>query len=271
MPESIGIIAGSGQFPRMVAQGARRSGLVPVICGFQGYTDPDLRAEAGDFALVHLGQFGRLVRFFQGRGVRRLCFAGAINKPRALDVRPDWRAARIFFSLRGRGDDALLRAIIAALEQEGFTVVNAADLSPDLLCPAGQLGACAPAPETWNDIRYAWPIARALGGHDIGLTMVVRRGMVVAVECLEGTDAALARGGELGGAGCTAVKICKPGQDMRADLPAIGLQTLLALSRHRYACLAVSARRTLFFDSARALAVADSHNIAVVALEDDFA
>jgi DUF1009 family protein len=172
------------------------------------------------------------------------------------------------FSLRSKGDDALLRAVIATLEHEGFVVVNAADLSPDLLCPAGQLGACAPAAEVWRDIRYAWPIARDLGGHDIGQTIVVRQGMVIAVECLEGTDAALARGGELGGAGCTAVKICKPGQDTRADLPSVGLQTLQAMARHRYACLAVSARRTLFFDSAQALSVADRHYIAVVALED---
>jgi DUF1009 family protein len=271
MSESIGIIAGSGQFPRMVAQGARRGGLVPVICGFYGYTDPDLRAEAGDFTLVRLGQFGKMVRFFHGRSVRRLCFAGAVNKPRALDFRPDWAAAKILLSLRSRGDDALLRAVIVALEHEDFIVVNAADLAPGLLCPAGQIGACAPAQAVWSDIRYAWPIARALGGHDIGQTMVVKQGMVIAVECLEGTDAALSRAGELGGAGCTAVKICKPGQDTRVDLPSIGLQTLRTMARHNYACLAVSAGRTLFFDSAAALAEADRHNIAVVALEDDFA
>ena len=268
MSESIGIIAGAGQFPRMVAQGARDAGLTPVICGFHGHTDPGLAGEASVFALFHLGQFGGVVRFFREHGVRRLCFAGAINKPKALDFRPDWLAIKIIFSLRQRGDDALLRAIIKHFEQEGFSVLGAADLAPSLRCPAGVLTRREPTPEERDDIKYGWPIAQAMGRYDIGQTIVVKKNMVVAVECLEGTDATLIRGGELGGKGCTAVKVCKPGQDSRVDLPAFGLETIRLLVRHQYCCLAVSAGNTLFFDSSAALAEADANGIAIVAITD---
>lgn len=268
MSEAIGIIAGSGQFPLLVARGARLAGLEPVVCGFHGHTDPALQEAAAAFALLHLGQFGKVAQFFRARGVRRLCFAGAISKPRALDFRPDWLAAKIVFSLRDKGDDSLLRAIIRGLEGEGFSVVGAAELAPALRCPPGVLTRRKPTADEWEDIRYGWPIARAMGSYDIGQSMVVRQGMVVAVECLEGTDATLARGGELGGAGCTAIKICKPGQDTRVDLPAFGLGTIQLMVKHKYTCLAVSAHNTLFFDREAALAEADAHGMAVIAFEE---
>ncbi len=267
--ESIGIIAGSGQFPRLVAEGARASGLRPVICGFYGNTDPLLETAAQAFTMVHIGQFGKVLKFLRAHDVRRVCFAGAINKPRALDFRPDWLAAKIIFSLREKGDDALLRAIIRGFEKEGLSVVGAADLAPDLRCPAGLLTRTKPSAQAWEDIRYAWPIARALGGYDIGQSLVIKKGMVVAVECLEGTDATLRRGGELGGEGCVAVKVCKPGQDTRVDLPSFGLETIRMLAAHKYQCLAVSARDTLFFDREAALAEADAAGVAVIAIEGD--
>lgn len=113
MSESIGIIAGSGQFPRLVAEDAKAAGYGVVVCAFHGFTDPGLEALADAYTTVYLGQFDKVIDYFRKHGVRRLCMAGAINKPRALDLRPDFRAARILFSLRGKGDDALLRAIMA--------------------------------------------------------------------------------------------------------------------------------------------------------------
>jgi DUF1009 family protein len=266
-PEAIGIIAGAGQFPRMVAQGARDAGFAPVICGFHGHTAPELAREANAFALFHLGQFSGVVRFLREHKVRRLCFAGAISKPKAMDFRPDWMAVKIVFSLREKGDDALLRAIIRFLEGEGFSVLGAADLAPILRCPAGVLTRRAPSAEDQRDIDYGWPIARAMGRYDIGQTIVVKNTMVIAVECLEGTDATLIRGGELGGEGCTAIKVCKPSQDVRVDLPSFGLDTVRLLARHKYRCLAVSAGNSLFFDRPAALAEADAQGIAVVAID----
>lgn len=271
MSESIGIIAGSGQFPRLVAEDARASGHTVAICAFHGFTDPGLEALADAYTSVYLGQFDKVIAFFRAHGVRRLCMAGAINKPRALDLRPDLRAARILFSLRGKGDDALLRAIMTDLEKEGFSIIRAAELSTSLLCPAGVLTRRAPSDGDLADIRYGWPIAEALGHFDIGQCIVVKEGMVVAVECLEGTDAALRRGGELRGEGCVAIKRFKPRQDDRADLPSFGLQTVRLLVEQHYRCLAVDAGKSLFFDMAEALALADKHDFCIVALTADTA
>ena len=167
------------------------------------------------------------------------------------------------------GDDALLRAIMADLEKEGFTLIQAAELSTSLLCPEGVLTRRGPSAEEIAEIDYGWPIAEALGRFDIGQCIVVKQGMVVAVECLEGTDAALRRGGELRGEGCVAIKRFKPKQDERVDLPSIGLQTVRLLIEQHYRCLAVDAGKTLFFDRAEALALADKHNFCIVALTED--
>ena len=242
MSESIGIIAGSGQFPRLVAEDAKAAGYGVVVCAFHGFTDPGLEALADAYTTVYLGQFDKVIDYFRKHGVRRLCMAGAINKPRALDLRPDFRAARILFS---------------------------AELSTSLLCPEGVLTRRGPSAEEIAEIDYGWPIAEALGRFDIGQCIVVKQGMVVAVECLEGTDAALRRGGELRGEGCVAIKRFKPKQDERVDLPSIGLQTVRLLIEQHYRCLAVDAGKTLFFDRAEALALADKHNFCIVALTED--
>lgn len=267
MNEPIGIIAGSGQFPRLVAQDARASGYAVFICGFHGQTDPELAAEADAFHCVHLGQFNKVIAWFREHGVRRLCMAGAISKPRALEVRPDLRAAKILFSLRGKGDDALLRAVMADLESEGFLIVHASELSSSLHCPAGVLTRRQPCAEEWSAIAYGWPIAESMGRFDIGQCLVVKDGMVVAVECLEGTDETLRRGAKLGGEGCIALKLAKPGQDERVDLPSIGLETVRLLIEYKFRCLAVQAGKTLFFDRAAALELADRHDFCIVAQE----
>ena len=182
---------------------------------------------------------------------------------------PGFPAARLRFPLRGKGGDALVPAIIADPEKEGFTVIQAAGLSTSLLCPEGVLTRRGPSAEEIAEIDYGWPIAEALGRFDIGQCIVVKQGMVVAVECLEGTDAALRRGGELRGEGCVAIKRVKPKQDERVDLPSIGLQTVRLLIEQHYRCLAVDAGKTLFFDRAEALALADKHDFCIVALTED--
>lgn len=269
MTEQIGIIAGSGQFPRLVAEGARASGLGVVICGFLGHTDTALADVADAFLLLHLGQFNKVIEFFRAHHVSRLCMAGAISKPRALDLRPDFRAVKLLFSMRGKGDDALLRTILQDLENEGFRVQSASDLAPDLHCPAGVLGRVAPSEEVRAALSYGWPIVSTMGRLDIGQCVVVREGMVVAVECLEGTDATLKRGGELGGTGCVALKMSKPGQEKRVDLPSVGFETIRLVTELGYAALIIEARNTLFFDRSKALALADAHGLCVLALSQD--
>ena len=267
---TIGIIAGSGQFPFLVAQGARRNGLRVVACGFHGNTDAGLAAEVDAFVMLNLGQLGALIDFFKQHKAESVCMAGAISKPRALDLRPDLRAAKLLFKLGGnKGDDAILRAVAGELQNEGVCVVRPEALVPDLRSPSGILGKQKPDPDIRQDVRFGWNIAKTLGGLDIGQCVVVRSGIVIAVEAIEGTDAVLARGAEFGGAGCTAVKALKPGQDERLDLPSIGAGTIALLAKYRYACLAFEAGKTLFFDQQAALKTAHEHGIALVGIPPD--
>ena len=274
---AVGILAGSGQFPFLVARAARERGCSVIVCGFAGNTDPALAREADAFTLLPLGQLDRLIAFFKSHQVSRACMAGAILKPRDFSFRPDLRALRLLFrlALKGRGDDAVLRAVAAELEGDGITVIRPDDLAPALRGPAGILGQCRPSPDQWQDLRFGWSAARALGALDIGQCVVIKNGIIIAVEAIEGTDAALARAGELAGAGCTLVKTAKPGQDERLDLPSLGAGTMALLARHSFACLAYEAEKTLFFDLGASLAAADAASIVVVGIpanaEDFFA
>ena len=267
--QAIGIIAGTGQFPVLAARMARASGAHVAICGFQGYTDPELAREADTFALLPLGKISGLIRFFKKAGVKKLCMAGAIDKPRALDFRPDWRAAKILFSILSRGDDALLRAFARELEGEGFEVVQAALLVPGLAAPQGVLTRRAPTGAVWESILHGWRVAREIGRLDIGQCIVVRAAMVTAVECLEGTDETLRRGAALGGKGCVAVKMVKPGQDKRLDQPALGLTTIKVLAENGFSCLAYEAEGSLLFDREACILEADKHNICLIGLNHE--
>lgn len=270
MAENIGIIAGGGQFPRLIAQEAHNAGMGVVICGFHGHTDPSTSQYADAFEALPLGQLNRMICFFKEHQVSRVCFAGSINKPKALDFRPDWRAAKLLFSLKKKGDDSLLRAIMSEMEKDGIHTAAAVDLAPSLRAPEGVLSQREPDDEEWKDIRYGWPIARSMGAYDIGQCIIVRQGMVMAVECLEGTDAAIKRGAALGGNGCIAIKMVKPGQDERVDLPSVGLSTIQNLVENHYAVLAIEAGKTLFFDRKAALSLANEHGLAVVSLPGAF-
>ncbi len=253
----------------MVARGVRDAGMRAAVCGLVGHADPSIEQEADAFMPLHLGQVAKPLKFFRKQGAKRVCFAGAVAKPKVLDMRPDFRFARMLFRAGTFGDDAILRAIIREVEGEGLEVVQAASFVTDLHAPAGMLAGGPLTEDVWRDIRYAWPIARSIGNMDIGQCIVVKKRMVVAVECLEGTDAALRRGGELGGAGCVALKIVKPGQDERIDLPAIGLETIRVLTAAKYACLAYEAGKTLFFDLQESLALAEKHGLLLIGIEPD--
>ena len=269
--ETIGIIAGSGQFPVLAARMARAAGMRVAICGFHGYTDPALEREADFFALLPLGKLARMIKFFKQAGAKRLCMAGAINKPRALDVRPDWRAARMLLHMIGQGDDALLRGIAGEFERDGFEVVQAALLVPGLAAPQGVLTRRQPSGDEWENICYGWRVAREIGRLDIGQCIVVNKIMVMAVECLEGTDETLRRGAALGGRGCVAIKILKPGQDKRLDQPAMGLTTIKVMVENGFTCLAYEADGALLFDREECIALADRHNICLIGLNHEAA
>ncbi len=268
--DTIGLIAGGGQFPRLVAQSARRMGHYVAMVGFFRNTDPETM-HCADVALeLKLGQLGKLISFFKTNNVRRIVMAGTINKARAMDLRPDLRAAKLLFSLKGKGDDALLRAISTELEREGFIVAKAHEIVPELLTPAGVLTKKQPSQESEQDIAYGWEVAKTIGSLDIGQTIMLKRQVVAAVEALEGTDAAIERGAKLAGAGCTVIKVFKPGQEERIDLPSFGMQTIKTLKDAQAACLAVEAGRSLFFNREEGLDMADKAGISVVGVTADY-
>lgn len=195
--------------------------------------------------------------------------AGTINKPKALDIRPDFRAAKLLFKLATKGDDVLLRTITNEFESEGMEVIGPHEFAPELLTPEGFLTKRKPGEVESADIVFGWKIARELGRMDIGQCVVVREGIVAAVEAIEGTDAAIKRGCELGGKGCTIVKVFKPGQEKRVDMPSIGLKTVQNMKDLGATCLGVEAGKSLFFDLDESVKFAEKHGITIVGLTQE--
>lgn len=267
MAGPLGLIAGSGNLPFMLARAARASGRFVAVAGLSGNADPALSTESDVFQEVKPGRLGALIRFFQDHGVTHVAMGGNVDKARAMDLVPDMRGAKVLARLIGRGDDAILRAVIEELESEGMAVLRTHDLLPELLTPEGVL--CGkPGKDMLADISFGWSVAKAMGGLDIGQTVVVRKGVVMAVEAIEGTDEAIRRGCELGGKGAVVVKVFKPGQDERADLPAVGPKTIETMRQGKAACLAVEAGKSLFFEQDQALGAAKSAGICVVGVDD---
>ncbi len=198
----LGIIAGEGNFPYLVADGARMQKRKTVAVGFKGHTEPGFASHVDVFTWLRIGQLGRLLSFFKGQGVLEIVFAGAINKPKALGMRPDLQAARFLFQNRSKNDNALLSGLIRLLEEEqGFRVVSPGRLASGLRMPAGVLTTRKPTEPERADIHFGWPLVKQIGSLDIGQCLVVRQGMVVAVEAMEGTNRTILRAGELAGKG----------------------------------------------------------------------
>lgn len=268
----VGLISGGRQFPVLVARGVKEAGHRLVVAGFAGHTNPEVYPLADVYRELKLGQVAKLIDFFKQNQVEEAMMAGAINKPGVMDIRHlDARAVKLIFSLKGKGDDAILRAFTTLLESEGITVLPPQAYAPGLMTPPGVLTRRAPDQREWADLRAGGAMARELGRLDIGQCIVLREGIVAAVEALEGTDAAIRRGCELGGAGCVVVKVVKPGQEERVDLPCVGLDTVRLMAKGQATCLGVEAGKSLFFDLESTLAVADKAGIAIVGLKaEDF-
>ncbi len=268
--DKIGIIAGGGQFPLLFAEAAMRQGREVVAVGHYGETWPELAERVGCFTWVKLGQLGRIIKFFKKHGVTETAFLGTITKTRIFrEIWPDLKGLSLWNKIDVRQDDSILRAIAATLEDEGITVVESTLYLRELLFPKGVLSRRRPSAKQQADIRFGWRIAREIGRLDIGQCVVVRDRSVLAVEAIEGTDAAIRRGGALGRKKAVVVKLKKPGQDFRFDLPAIGPTTIESMKGVQAAVLAVEAGQALFFDRQEALALADRAGIVVVGIEED--
>jgi len=263
----VGIVAGSGQFPFMVADAAREAGMAVAVAGLHGNGDPALSGRVDAWKEFKLGQLASLIRFFKDNRVSTVVFAGGVNKPRALDIRPDFRAVKLMLRLKGAGDDSILRAVAGEIESEGMTVASPLDLLPALATPRGVLTRREPDEAQWEELRHGWNAAKAMGALDVGQAVAVRSGMILAVEAIEGTDAMISRAGELAHGSFTVVKVAKPGQDLRMDMPAAGLDTIRVMAEAGARCLGLEAGSSVLFDRDAALALAGDKGIAVVGLE----
>ncbi|MBF0307902.1 MAG: UDP-2,3-diacylglucosamine diphosphatase LpxI [Magnetococcales bacterium] len=263
----MGIIAGSGWLPVAIARAVKERDNLPVVAvGHLGETDPSLASWVDAISWVRLGQFGRIIDYLAQQKARRVVLAGGIVKSRIWQVRPDWLAMKLVARLHHLHDDLLLRGIGAELESRGFDVVGVADLLPGLLVPEGLLTPVGPTPEEWEDIRFGWVMAKQLGQLDIGQGVVVHRRNVVAVEAMEGTDAMIRRAGELLRKGGVLVKVVKPTQDRRFDLPSVGPKTVDALAAAGLSVLALEAGGVLLLEPEETLARAKRAGIVLLAL-----
>jgi len=286
--DKLGLIAGNGRFPFLLLEAARAHGLTVVVAAIKEETDPEIdqRAAADSAIRVHwlsLGELSRLIETFQAEGVTRAVMAGQVKHKQIFSsIRPDWRLAKLLLNLRTRNTDMLLGAVAKVLGDEGIELISSTAYLEPLLAKAGVLTARAPDEEELKDVAYGRTVAQAIAGYDLGQTVVIAAQACVAVEAMEGTDATIARAGalfrtldaELDSAepqettlrrSLTVVKVAKPNQDMRFDVPVIGVATIRTMQEAGARCLSVEAGRTLMFDPAAIVAAADAAAIAIVA------
>jgi hypothetical protein len=277
----LGLIAGNGRFPFLLLDAARAEGLEVVVAAIKEETDPEIdqRAEADTGVTVHwlsLGELSRLIETFQKEGVTQAVMAGQVKHKQIFShIRPDWRLAKLLLNLRARSTDALLGAVAKVLGDEGIELISSTTFLERLLAEEGVLTGRAPDEEECLNIEYGLGVAQALAGFDIGQTVAVAAQACVAVEAMEGTDATIERAGRLmstleGDASTlerklTVVKIAKPNQDMRFDVPVIGVPTVETMIRAGASCLSIEAGRTLLFDRETLLERATGAGIAIVA------
>jgi DUF1009 family protein len=270
-------LAGAGRFPVAFAEKARQAG-VPVVCvGVTGMADPALSELCTRFHWLRRMSLGAVFRAFRAGGVRQWTMAGKFHKHllfqpwRWVRLVPDWRAVRFFFFRRraDNRDDNLLLGLIDEFREQGFECRSALDLCPELLVRPGVLTRRPPTAAEERDIRFGWTLAREMGRLDIGQSVMIRETTVLAVEAIEGTDKAILRAGELsGGSGFVVVKVAKPQQDMRFDVPTVGPGTISTMANAGATALGIEAGRTILLDEADTVAQADRRGIAIVALSD---
>ena len=275
--ERIGLIAGNGTFPLLVLDAARAQGLEVVVVAIK--EEASREVESRGAVAVHwlsLGELSKLIETFQQAGVRRAIMAGQVKHKQIFSaIRPDWRLAKLLLSLTTRNTDSLLGAVAKVLAEEGITLESSTALLEPLLVKAGVLTRRAPTEQERKNIDYGRAVARQLAQHDIGQTVVIAESACVAVEAMEGTDSTIERAGHIMGSlagdastlsrALTVVKIAKPNQDMRFDVPVIGLKTIEVMKAAGASCLGLDAGKCLLLDGEKILDAANAAGIAVTA------
>ncbi len=273
MPRKLGIIAGGGPLPAKVAAAAGAAGRGVFIVGLEGFADPATLAP-WRFEMRRLGAAARIIAALRENGCQDLVMIGPVRRPSLLDLRPDAEGAKLMARI-GRavfaGDDGLLAAVIRVLTEEGFRVIGMQEIMREAVAPAGVLTRIQPDAQAMTDVNRGIEVARVLGAADVGQGCVVQQGLVLAVEAIEGTDAMLARAGALkrDGIGGVLVKLLKPGQDRRADLPTIGPQTVRNAAAAGLRGLAFEANATILADREACQAAADAAGLFLLGLDPE--
>ncbi|MFZ5801259.1 MAG: LpxI family protein [Candidatus Omnitrophota bacterium] len=266
--DKIGLIAGNGRFPLLFAKAAREKGLKVVAVGIRGDTLRQVGFLVDKLFWVRAGELKKLFEIFQAQGIKKVIMAGQVSPCNLFDPRlfPDDELKELFAGLHNKKADTIFSAVAGRLASLGMELMDSTTLLDDYLCPSGVFTRRSPSEGEWEDIRFGKEIAKAVAYFDIGQTVVVKQKAVLAVEALEGTDSTILRGGRLGKGAAVAVKVSKPKQDMRFDIPVIGLRTMRNLIKAKVSCLAVEAHKTLFLDKEASVALADKKGICLLAI-----
>ncbi|HST51993.1 MAG TPA: UDP-2,3-diacylglucosamine diphosphatase LpxI [Pyrinomonadaceae bacterium] len=262
-----GLIAGNGKFPFLVVEGARRAGAELAVAAIREETDPAIEKIAGKLTWVGIGQLGKMIRFFKREGVEKAIMAGQVKHVQIFSgALPDVRMLKMLLSLPRRNTDALIGGVAAELAREGIELIDSTYFLQDHLAAEGTLTRRAPDERERGDIEYGLEVAREIARLDLGQTIVVRSRACVAVEAMEGTDATVRRAGTLARGRLTVVKVAKPGQDMRFDVPVVGVPTVETMAEAGATCLCITAGKTLVFDREEMIRLAERRRIAVIAV-----
>src|SRR6266705_5059700 len=266
IPEVLGIIAGNGVYPQLVAAAARKAGVKKVVsAGFTDETDPLLRQHVDVLEWMRVGQLGRLLKFFRAQHIHHAIMAGQIAPKNLFDLRPDMKAMMLLAKLKQRNAESIFAAIANELATLEVDLLPATTFLEDSLAHCGLLAGPKLSQQEQDDVELGWKIAKEIARLDIGQTIIVRNGTVVAVEALEGTNEAMRRGGELAGSSAVMVKVAKPNQDMRFDVPVIGVETIRIAAEARLRVIAVEAGKTLLLERDAIVDLANRSKVSIVA------
>lgn len=276
MTMRLGMIAGAGRFPHMVLEGARRRGYHVTVIGLRGLADPALASAADAFRWAGLAKLGRWIRILKRAGARRVILAGSVKKTsmygrfRLLRLLPDPTALRLwFFQIPDKRNDTVLAAVADEFARHDIIMEDCTRYTTEHLAPAGTLSHNQPTAAQRKDVDFGWRIAKEMGRLDIGQSIAVKETEVIAVEAIEGTDRMIERAGALcPQGGWTLVKVAKPDQDLRFDVPTVGPETIAKLRAHGARMLVIEAARTMIIEREKMLADADAAGIVVLAVED---
>ncbi len=266
-PHTLAIIAGNGAYPFAMARAARAAGVRRIaVAAFQNETDPGMASLADEIEWMRVGQLGKMLGFLQRSGARQAVMSGQIHPKNLFDLRPDLKALLLLGKLRERNAESIFGLIASEMMVVGVELLPATTFMEEFLAPVGLIAGPKLGRRETADVEFGFRIAKEISRLDIGQTVVVKGGTVLAVEAFEGTNAAIARGGELGRKDAVMVKVSKPNQDLRFDVPVIGPLTLEAARQARIRVLGIEAGRTLLLERDKLLALAAEHRISIVGL-----